>query len=169
MRRPVWRWAADSAVAAGFAQIHVVTNDPQIAGSCEAAGWHVHQNPDAGEGLASSIRIAAAVAADNSRLVIALADMPFVEPAHLSALATATGVVFTRQPDGRDGVPAAFPQTALVKLGEAGGDRGTAALGWPAVHRLQPPSTESLFDIDTPADLEQARAIAVRRRTASRQ
>tara|TARA_E500000305_G_scaffold104287_1_gene100493 strand:- start:183 stop:782 length:600 start_codon:yes stop_codon:yes gene_type:complete len=162
--KPLWRWAADSAVAAGFPQLHIVTNDPLIAD----AHWTTHSNPEAEEGIASSIRIAAEIASSCTRLMIALADMPFVEPAHLRALAAADDAAFTRYPNGRDGVPAAFPQSALPKLLKLTGNRGATAIDWPQSTSIEPPSPTSLYDVDTPDDLARAQDIALRRRPASR-
>lgn len=161
--KPLWRWAADSAVKAGMNALHVITNDPQIACEAAAIGWTVHPNQSADEGVASSIRIAAGAAASCQRLVIALADMPFVDPEHLRQLAAAKGAAFTAQADGRAGVPAAFPKAAYAQLVTLTGDRGAAALHWPDSESITPASPEALFDIDTAAHLDRAREIAVRR------
>ena len=160
--KPLWRWAADSALLAGLCEVHVITNDSQITHEATAAGWVAHSNHAADEGVASSIRIAARAVASSTRLVIALADMPFIEPEHLGRLASSNGVVFTAQLDGRAGVPAAFPSQAYAQLAELAGNRGAAGIRWLDPTILHPASRESLFDVDTEADLEQARAVAVR-------
>ncbi len=161
--KPLWRWAAESAVMGGMNALHLVTNDPQIASEAAAIGWTVHPNQAADEGVASSIRLAARAAASCQRLVVALADMPFVEPEHLRRLAAAKGAAFTKQSDGCAGVPAAFPATAYAQLARLTGNRGAAALHWPDSESITPASPEALFDIDTAADLDRAREIAVRR------
>lgn len=161
--RPLWRWAADSAMSAGFDMLHVVTNDPAIAGDCGALGWSVHPNPAAGSGIASSIRIAAMAAAQADVLIVALADMPFIEPGHLRALAGAGGVAFTRQPDGGWGVPAVFPRAAGERLAALEGDRGAASLDWPGAEAIDAPSPRALFDVDTPDELRRARELALGR------
>jgi len=160
--RPLWRWAAESAVEAGLRHIHVVTNDAIVTRECEAAGWTAHPNPQADEGMASSVRIAASATAQFERMVLALADMPFIEPAHLRRLASAPGVAFSRQPDRRDGVPAAFPRESGPRLSQLSGNRGAASLAWPGAQSFSPALNESLFDVDTPEDLERAQAIALR-------
>ncbi|MCT2557488.1 NTP transferase domain-containing protein [Tsuneonella sp. YG55] len=162
--RPLWRWAIESGVEAGFAALHVVTNDARIAAESAAAGWIVHASPDALRGIAASIRIAAHATRDAERTILALADMPFVEPGHFRRLAAHPGVVFTRQADGRPGVPAGFPAAARERLMGIEGDRGAASLDWPGAEAIDPPTAESLFDVDTPVRLQRARAIALRRR-----
>ena len=161
--KPLWRWAADSAVSARMRHRHLVTNDARIASEAASFGWIVHPNPEADEGVASSIRIAAHAAASSTRLVIALADMPFVEAEHFRRLAGSAGVAFTAQIDGRAGVPAAFPPEAYPQLRALAGNRGAASINWPGSMSFQPASPDSLLDVDTEADLERARAIAFRR------
>ena len=165
--KPLWRWAVDSAMSAGISVLHVVTNDAQIAQEAIAAGWIVHPNQAADEGVASSIRIAASAAASSQRLVIALADMPFVESAHLRRLASAKGVAFTSQLDGHAGVPASFPAEAYPQLVELAGNRGAAGGLWPNSRCLDPASPDSLLDVDTDVDLKYARTIAVRLQLAA--
>ena len=165
--RPVWRWAIESALEAGLEDLHVVTNDPRIADDCKAAGWSVHGNPTARQGIASSLAIAAQATRHAQRTVIALADMPFVEPRHFGRLASGQGVHFTRHLDGRPGVPAGFPAPARDRLLLLEGDRGAASLDWPDASTVEPPTCDSLFDIDTPDSLRQAQEIALRRRQAA--
>jgi molybdenum cofactor cytidylyltransferase len=167
--QPVWRWALGNALDAGFDDLHVVTNDPRIANGSEAAGATVHANPMARHGIASSIAVAANATRHAERTIIALADMPFVESGHLRLLASGQGVIFTRHPDGRSGVPAGFPRTACERLLVLERDRGAASLDWPDAAAIDPRSAESLIDVDTPDRLRQAQAIALRlRRAASR-
>lgn len=161
--RPLWRWSLDSAINAGFENLHVVSNDPQIAPDCERAGVTVHSNPDAADGIASSIAVAARATESAPRTVIGLADMPFVQPEHLRRLSLADCAAFTRYPDGRSGVPAAFSREDRVRLLTLEGDRGAASLAWPDAVDFDPADPEDCFDVDTPEALDQARAIALRR------
>lgn len=160
--RPLWRWAADAAVDAGFSTRIIVSNDPEILDKCD--GWITHDNPDAAEGIASSIRRAVDLAKDYDRLVIGLADMPLVEPEHLRGLALSQNVVFTRYPNGRSGVPAGFPKKAFPALATLTGDRGAAASlqHLPASQSLSPGSPEALIDVDVISDLEKLRLIVRR-------
>jgi len=89
---------------------------------------------------------------ESERLVIALADMPLVDTAHLTRLRDASGITFTAYPDSGRGVPAAFPQDVLPTLVRLRG-RATEA-DWPQpVSVLDPQPEQMLIDVDTPQDL----------------
>ncbi len=163
--KPLWRWSADAAAAAGFGPgICIVREDWASACELQTLGWSVLVNPDAGTGIASSIKLAVAASEKCQRLVIALADMPFVTSDHLRQLAASDEVAFTRYPSGRLGVPAAFPRDAFAKLGTLYGDRGAASLDWGLnVVAITPASQDTLIDVDTPDDLLRAQTILERR------
>ncbi|WP_120718178.1 nucleotidyltransferase family protein [Tsuneonella amylolytica] len=161
--KPLWRRSVDAAFEASIDAIVVVTNDAAIAAMCAAEGWQAVANPDAASGIASSVQVAARATDEFDRTIVALADMPFVEPAHIAALVAAGGTAFTCLPGGRPGVPAAFDRAGRARLAVLTGDRGAAALDWPDAHLIQPADPESLLDVDTPEALERARALAVRR------
>jgi CTP:molybdopterin cytidylyltransferase MocA len=161
--KPVWRWAFDSALNAGFENLHVVSNDPQIAAVCAGLRVACHPNPDAADGIASSIAVAARATESAPSTVIGLADMPFVQPEHLRRLSLADCAAFTRYPGGRCGVPAAFSREDRVRLLTLDGDRGAASLPWPQAAEFDPGDPEDCIDVDTPAALDAARAIAFRR------
>ena len=122
----------------------------------EPEGWRRVVNEDAASGMASSICCALKHAGDANRFVLGLADMPFVPPDHLRNLARATGVVFTRQADGSNGAPAAFPKSEWHRLRDLSGDRGAGSLVWDGARSIDIGETERLQDIDTPSDLEQS-------------
>lgn len=156
--RPLWRSAADAAEQAGFATRILIASADNLA-AFEQGCWDVVVNPRASEGMGTSVACAAEAARDAKRLVLILADMPFVEPAHLRALALGEGVVFTRYPDGRRGIPAGFPASAFARLQSLQGDRGASAQSWGEdASELAPASPYSLFDIDTADDLALGRA-----------
>lgn len=159
--KPLWQWAANTAEAAGFVQrICIVREGWGPARDLQGRGWSVVANPDADTGIASSIKLACNGAAACQRLVIALADMPFVTSDHLRTLALSEGVAFTRYPSGHIGVPAAFPHDAFRKLAMLEGDRGAASLDWDArLIAITPASPDTLIDVDTPGDLNHARAM----------
>ena len=163
--KPLWQWAANAAAAAGFVQrICIVRDDSVPAREMQALGWSVIVNPDAEAGIASSIRLACSAAAACRKLVIALADMPFVTSDHFRTLALSKGVAFTRYPSSRIGVPAAFPHDAFRKLAMLEGDRGAASINWgPGIAAIAPASPETLIDIDTPDDLVRAHTMLARR------
>lgn len=159
---PLWRWAARSVEQAGFVTRYlIVPGDGAFVMGEGAEGWTIAENPDADEGISTSIRRACELATDCYRLVVALADMPFVEPDHLRTLAGGAGVIFTGYKSGRLGVPAAFPRDAFPRLAGLTGDRGAAALDWGQdAISVRPTSYDSLLDIDRNLDLEHARMLA---------
>lgn len=163
--KPLWRWAAEAAVAAGFmTRMLIVSSDLKGSASAVSEGWSIAVNPDPAAGISGSIKLACAQAAACKRLVIALADMPFVESDHLRILALGNGVSFTRYPSGRDGVPAAFPRTTFAVLRTLQGDRGAASHPWDLnISSIKPRSPDSLIDVDTPEQLERAGAILAAR------
>ena len=118
-------------------------------------GWTIIENRDANQGIGTSIHAAAQAAASFTRLVIVLADMPFVSPEHIAILARAKRMTFTRHADGSAGVPAAFPEAMFDLLAKIPPGRGAANL---ATLRdadvIDPSDTAILSDVDTAADLD---------------
>ena len=163
--KPLWQWAANTAVAAGFVQkVCIICDGWAPAREMQTLGWSVVVNRDSEAGIASSIKLACTAAAASGRLVIVLADMPFVTSDHLRALALSKEVAFTRYPSGHIGVPAAFPHQAFRKLSMLEGDRGAGGLDWgPGLVAIAPASPDTLIDVDTPDDLDGARTMLARR------
>lgn len=121
-----------------------------------AAGFVAVENAEADEGMGASLRLAARLAdeAGAAALLVALADMPLVPPAHYAALIAAVGA-----PGGiaasRDGAvrapPAIFARDHFTALAGLRGDRGAKALLGSAAWVDSPPG--ALADIDDPATL----------------
>lgn len=156
--KPLLLWSAEAAERAGFqTRYFIVASEALPDAGLAAKGWTHVINREAGSGIASSIRAAAHAAHGCERLVIALADMPFVTPAHLRALALSRGPAFTRYPTGRNGVPAGFDRDDLVRFDRLEGDAGAASLAWNSAVSVAPAAQEELRDIDTLQDLENAR------------
>jgi CTP:molybdopterin cytidylyltransferase MocA len=166
--KPLLRWAAEAAVKAGFqTRLLIVPSPPAPDFGLGREGWTILVNPEAETGMASSIRAAALAADSHDRLVLGLADMPFVTAGHYRTLAKGKGVLFTRYPSGRVGVPAAFDRQGMARLQSLSGDRGATSLAWPAAAAIVPSSFDELFDVDTAEDLARARSIARSRQGAS--
>ena len=158
---PLIRWSAEAANRAGFrTRVLIVASASAPDYGLDSEGWEIVVNSEAETGLASSIRAAASHACNRDRLVLGLADMPFISAGHLRRIATAKGVIFTRYPSGRNGVPAGFDRPDLNRLQAVQGDAGAATLGWTGANAILPPTENELFDVDTPQDLEVARQIA---------
>ncbi len=150
--RPLWHWAAEAARAAGFTTRLLIGS---AAGPHSAApgGWRIAINHQPEEGIASSIRLAVDNLRSCTRIVLMLADMPFVSPRLLRAIAECAEPAFTRYPDGRRGIPAGFPARCFDRLLTLTGEQGAAALAWPGAICVEPGSFAELQDIDTSADL----------------
>ena len=147
---PLWSWAARAAEEAGFAHRYLVVG-PHSAIS-PRPGWQVVLNSRADEGMGTSIAAGVAQARRHTRLVMTLADMPLVEPAHLSLLASGEGPVFTQHDDGRPGAPAGFPRSAYPRLAKLAANEGAGSLEWHDADVIAPGSA-SLQDIDRQEDL----------------
>lgn len=160
--KPVGLWAAETAEAAGFARRVVISPPTPPSFVARLKDWKLVINADAATGMASSIRMAARAAAGSERLVIVLADMPFIEAAHLLRLARGTGVAFTLFEDGGRGAPAAFPAQVYPGLASLADGQSPAVLDWSArVELVEARSNNSLVDIDTASDLAVARDMLV--------
>lgn len=153
---PLWQWAVSAADRAGFTRKFLIVR-PGRHGLDPGTDWAIVVNGAADLGLSSSIRAGVLAAAGCPRIVLALADMPFVTADHLAAIAAATDVAFTRYPDGSNGCPAAFPNDAFPALLALSGDRGAASIRFPKARAMAPQDAAMLRDIDTVADLEQSR------------
>ncbi len=122
----------------------------------------IHVNADWEEGLASSLRVAAAALAEAARPCLLLAcDQPALEAAHLHALRegfAARGCAATRHGDAR-GIPVLVPPELLAQAMDLRGDRGLrhllAARAPGHIALLDAPALA--HDIDTPDDLAAAR------------
>ncbi|MGB3167115.1 MAG: nucleotidyltransferase family protein [Alteraurantiacibacter sp.] len=149
--RPLWTWAAKAADEAGFVKRYLVRREHSSVGN--RAGWQDIINPDADEGMGTSIAAGVDAGQSCSRLVVTLADMPLVEPEHLVRLALGSGTVFTRYTNGNSGSPAAFPSSAFCDLRSLSGEAGARCLSLAGVSAIEPCNNASLSDVDTEADL----------------
>ena len=149
--RPLWIWAAKAAENAGFARKYLVRGPH--SSTFPRAGWHEVVNPNADEGMGTSIAAGVDAAQSCSRVVLALADMPLVEPAHLTRLAVGSDPVFTRYSNGKLGSPAAFPAIVFGELRMLAGDAGAKTLSLANITAIEPCSNASLRDVDTAEDL----------------
>ncbi len=165
--RPLGRWATDAVEAAGATNRFIVTRDSEPFFSQNLAGWHRIVNADADAGIHSSIRCAAEAADPFARIVLALADMPFIPPDHLRALGSGTGPMFTLYPSGARGIPAAFPQGWYASLATLPAGKGASALS-DGSHAAIALDREMLFDFDTMADFDNAGTLHPRLRRKGR-
>lgn len=155
---PLGLHAASALEALDLSQRWVILRD--LAHPCvdgwRASGFEPMVNAEADEGMGASLRLAARLAEDSDAdaLLVCLADMPLVTPAHLAALCDAWrqhgGIVASR-----DGAlvspPAVFARARFPALAALTGDRGAKALLGQATLVDSPPGT--LADVDDPATL----------------
>jgi len=162
---PLVRRVAEAAVGSRAGSVLVVTGDDDSAiRVCLADAALTIQNPEAHEGLASSIAagVAAAEARGASAVLLVLADQPAVSVEILDRLLDA--YESGRDPvacdyEGGPGPPALFARRHFPALRALQGDRGAKALlrSEDSVTRI--PFLEGALDVDTPADLARARGL----------
>lgn len=125
----------------------------------------VVRNPDHAAGLSSSLRCGlASVAGRFDGALVQLADMPWIEAAHIDRLIEAFDprdpsiVVAVR--NGRRGHPVLWPRRHFASIAALAGDAGARALLELHAAEVKAVSfdTDAIFDdVDTPDDLARAR------------
>jgi molybdenum cofactor cytidylyltransferase len=141
---------------AGLDPVYVLVGPGQQFGLLTSA--QIVSNPDAAEGMASSIRTGVVAAARDGAegAVILTCDQPAVTAEHLRAIVGDGTAVVASAYAGRNGVPAYFPASVFAKLQKLRGDVGARDLlaRAPAL-ALQ----NGELDIDTAEDLARAREL----------
>jgi molybdenum cofactor cytidylyltransferase len=162
----------DGATVAGASASHLLAVTPNVIavlrpGAAQLAALLLSQGcavtfcPDPGEGMASSLthglRHALAQAPEAHGWLIALADMPYLQPATLRALLAALEAgadIAAPVYRGQRGNPVGFSRRHLPQLLQLQGDQGARSLlkAFP-VTEVAVDDPGILRDIDTPADL----------------
>jgi CTP:molybdopterin cytidylyltransferase MocA len=132
------------------------TSDHPLTPRWRASGFDVHENPDASQGMGTSVALAArqAIAAQADALLIALADMPFVPRDHFAALVdvcTSDDSVVCSSDGHARMPPAIFGKNVLPSLSTLDADTGARLLLQDAKALTCSPAW--LIDIDTPEAL----------------
>lgn len=151
------RLLADIDAAAHFA---VCQPGAAIAPYYANLGYGIVENPNADLGLSASLHLAVGAAAQTKAqaLLIALADMPFIMPAHIDALIMACDRDVIASADGNQAMPPAmFPRSAWPLLLDIKGDAGARHILSKARSLAAPMG--SLRDIDTPDDLATSKSL----------
>lgn len=152
------QWALDAVAAAGLPP-GVIVVPPTAPVFAQGSGWDLLANPQAEEGLGTSVAVAAGEARRRGAagLLVLLADMPLVDPGYLRRLAGAPMPAATRHAGDRAGVPALLGPGQYAALEALTGDRGAAAVlaGYPGLSLLDP-LPGMLADVDRPEDLAPA-------------
>ena len=126
----------------------------------QSAGCNVTICPISGEGMGASLVHALSQARDSSAWLIALADMPYVQPSTIRGLANAVrdgNGIAAPVYRGRRGNPVAFGREHLDRLLQLRGDEGARRLlkAFP-VTEVQTDDPGVIHDIDTLEDLRHA-------------
>lgn len=155
---PVVVAAATNMLAALPRVLAVVrADDTQVARALGALGCEVRVCHDADTGMAASLTCAIAHVRGAPGWLIALGDMPWIEPATIAALshAIADGArIAVPVCQGRRGNPVAFSAVHLPLLLALDGDQGARSIVQShAVQEVAVADGGILRDIDTPDDL----------------
>lgn len=150
--------------------IVLVTSDANgaVAKAAGSGRWRVAENPNAREGLSTSLRVGLHGIDENTGgALVALADMPGITEGLIDALLSAfkgcngSAIVFPLSPHGRRGHPIIWPKSLFAALEAVTGDSGgkTILADHRNLWRPVPYENPGAFaDIDTRADLEAFRA-----------
>jgi molybdenum cofactor cytidylyltransferase len=117
-------------------------------------------NPDAAEGIASSIRAGVRLADPNARILIMLCDQPLITIAHLRDLVSIDAPIVATGYGGIAGVPVVFAPEFASELLALRGDRGARVVI--EAHRdvAQVVTFEdAAVDIDTRDDLRKLKSV----------
>jgi len=168
--KPVVRYAAEALCQAGLGDVYVVTGHQpeQVQNSLNGLQVTFVHNPDYASGQASSVVQAISVLPEGvSDVLIALGDMPLINPALLTALAkqhlakSGTGLpqitLPTYQIEGnsemvRRGNPVIWSRAFFADLTELSGDQGGRQIlaDYPAcIQQLHWPDPHAFMDVDT--------------------
>lgn len=166
--RPLGMWALSAAQSLEATVLFIAPPQAPTWLDSSRQDVEVITNPQAASGMASSLMLAADVAMQRHalRLLVMLADMPFVSTKTLSALLDQTlagEAKACRYPDGHLGPPACFGKQRLPALAALSGDAGARyLLNQPGFAKGVEVATKELLDVDTVEDLESA-ACLIRR------
>jgi molybdenum cofactor cytidylyltransferase len=167
---PMVRRVVESAVAAGLEPMTVVVGHgaPDVRRALDGLPISFVENERPETGLSRSLRVALrALPGDVVAAVVLLADMPWVERGHITALIGAFDPNAGREicvpvHAGRRGNPVLWSSRYFDQMAEVKGDVGARALldvHAARVHEVPVAGTGVLRDIDTPEALAAATAL----------
>ncbi|MEM6439698.1 MAG: molybdopterin-binding/glycosyltransferase family 2 protein [Pseudomonadota bacterium] len=159
---PMLRRAARALLASGVDEVVAVLRADDAARAEALADLAVRsvENPEAGEGMAASIRAGLrAMREDADACLLALADMPEVGAAHADRLLAAfdpgegRAIVRATDEDGRPGHPVLFGRRFFESLARLSGDEGAREIlraNEAFVTDVTTPGRAARLDLDTP-------------------
>jgi molybdenum cofactor cytidylyltransferase len=140
----------------------VRAGEPRRADALRAAGLRVVECARADEGRGASLACAVAATRDADGWVVALADMPWIAPATITAVAdalTAGADIAAPAFRGARGHPVAFWRRHYAALAALAGDEGARSIvesNRDALALIAVDDPGVLADVDTPGDLARA-------------
>ena len=162
---PVVRHVASAIAQSDVGEIVLViaAKESEVVKAAGPGRWKTIENPNAGDGLSSSLRLglhSSDQATDG--VLIALADMPGISAELVNSLLAAfaessRAIVFPIAADGRKGHPVIWPRSLVPALESLSGDAGGKAIlgDYRELWRPVPFADIGAFaDIDTRDDLE---------------
>ncbi|HVE49800.1 MAG TPA: nucleotidyltransferase family protein [Casimicrobiaceae bacterium] len=148
--------------ALGSVIVVVRGEDIQFADRCRNEGATVIVAERAEEGMGASLAAGVAAVNEASGVIVALADMPWIEPATIKRVAEAIGrgaSIAAPVYQGRRGHPVAFARShrqALLALSGDDGARSIVAANAAAVRSIEVLDRGVVRDVDTSSDLDSA-------------
>jgi molybdenum cofactor cytidylyltransferase len=138
----------------------VQPRDVGLARAFEQTGAEVLKCAGAHEGMGVTLAAAVKAAADADGWVVALADMPWIAPATIAAIAARLregAQLVAPMRDGRRGHPVGFARAHYASLSTLTGDEGArsvVAAHAGALELLEVDDPGVLLDVDRPGDLK---------------
>ncbi|CAK0756508.1 molybdenum cofactor cytidylyltransferase [Gammaproteobacteria bacterium] len=139
----------------------VIREEGILASVLQIASAEILICPTADAGMGASLACGISFTSDANGWVIALGDMPFIQPDTIrtvvDALQEGAAMVAPVFPDGRRGHPVGFSAEWRSALSSLCGEDGARKLLWKHRARLHQVPTQDmgcLRDVDIPADLE---------------
>lgn len=139
--------------------IAVVADEGEVAALLRRVGCEIVINPRAPEGMGTSIAAGAAASRDAAGWLIALGDMPYVQPDTITQVhdrLASTGGIVIPSVETRRGHPVGFAARYFDELIALCGDEGArkiVAAHRDAVHLLPVQDHGIVADIDRPEDI----------------
>ncbi|WYK04317.1 nucleotidyltransferase family protein [Cereibacter sphaeroides f. sp. denitrificans] len=158
---PLLRLQARRGIEAGLTVLVTLPPDrPERWAALEGLAVRRVPVPDAGEGLAASIRAGVAAAPPDAAVLLLLADLPEIEAADLARMAALhraapDALLRATAADGQPGHPILFPADLRAELQALKGDQGARRILERAGGRLRLvplAGTRAVTDLDTPED-----------------
>lgn len=158
--QPMLRRSCETLLAAGW-PVHVVTGllDAEIRKALEGFAVEYVRNPDPAAGLGSSIACGVAATRNAEGWLVALGDMPFIQPDTVCSIARSlqAGAAITFPVyNGKRGHPVGFSGRFAADLMALSGDTGAQTIVAPNKALWVPIEVRDegiLRDVDVPGDL----------------